>query len=63
MTSVSVNKTDDFPTINKLEGVTGLFNPGESTIYDCPRVKGNIMIQHPLYPLTYYDNLKKQFLL
>lgn len=63
MTSVSVGKIDDFPAIGDIEEVSLFFSAGEFTIYHFPSTKESIITQHSLYPVNYYDNLKKQSLL
>lgn len=57
MTSVSVGNLDDFPAISEMQGVTLFSHPGESSIYDSPSAKGNIVAQPPLCPLNCHDNL------
>lgn len=47
MSSVSAGKIDDFPSLNEIEGVMLFFGTGESTIYDFPSAKENIMHSIP----------------
>lgn len=47
MTSVSADKIDDFPSLSEMEGVMLFFSTGESTIYDFPSAKEDIMHSIP----------------